>query len=290
MQIAFATSSSHPTLTADDQLAVSALESRNVRVTPAVWTDRTVAWCEFDLIVVRSTWDYHTRTGEFREWIDRLDALGAPVWNPPALLRWNMEKTYLLALARAGVAVVPMALLSKDAQPDLARVLEERGWYDAVVKPVISATAYRTWRVSRATLANTQSELDELLDNSDAMVQPFLPAIQTEGEWSLMFFDGAFSHAVRKRPRSGDFRVQTEFGGRASPERAPKSVLSAAHRVLAKIREPWLYARVDGVETDAGFQLLELEMLEPSLFLSLGPDAPRRFADAIVRISRERSQ
>jgi glutathione synthase/RimK-type ligase-like ATP-grasp enzyme len=282
VNIAFVTSAAHPDLTPDDQLAVAQLERRGVRVTGAIWNDPSVDWMRFGSIIVRSTWDYHHRAAEFRSWIDALGAAGAPVWNPPAVLRWNMEKTYLRDLERAGVPVVPTEWLGQGTKPDLGGLLAERGWLDAVVKPVISAAATRTWRVSHATASHVDAQLSESLGAGDVMVQPFVPEIQTRGEWSLMFIDGDFSHAVRKMPTEGDFRVQTGFGGRSITDDPGGEVIHAAQRVLEVAPSPWLYARVDGIETDAGFVLLELEMLEPSLFFSHTSSGAERFAGAIM--------
>lgn len=282
MNIAFVTSAAHPDLTPDDQIAVAQLEKRRARVAAAIWNDPSVDWAAFDAIIVRSTWDYHHRAAEFRAWIDALDTAGAPMWNPPAVLRWNMEKTYLRDLERAGVSIVPTEWLEKGTSPDLGGLLAERGWMDAVVKPVISAAATRTWRVSHDTVLDVGVQFAESLDAGDVMVQPFIPEIQTRGEWSLMFIDGDFSHAVRKMPTEGDFRVQTGFGGRSITDQPDGEVIRAARRVLDVAPSPWLYARVDGIETDAGFVLLELEMLEPALFFSHTTSGAARFAEAVV--------
>ncbi|MEO9226341.1 MAG: hypothetical protein ABI328_08185, partial [Gemmatimonadaceae bacterium] len=269
-------------LTPDDRLAAEALRARGVEVTAAVWTDGAVEWGAFDCIVVRSTWDYHHHAQEFRAWIDALGASGARVWNPVSVLRWNMEKTYLRDLEAAGVPVVPTAWLTTGTNPDLGALLDERGWDDAIIKPVISAGASRTSRVSHATMTDAVPQLAESLALGDVMVQPFIREIQTHGEWSLMFINGEFSHAVRKMPTSGDFRVQTQYGGGWTADTPGGDVLDAARRVVEVAPSPWLYARVDGIETASGFMLLELEMLEPSLFLETTPDAVARFVDAIV--------
>ena len=287
MHIAFATSSALSDLTLDDRLAAEALRARGVEVTAAVWTDGAIEWSAFDCIIVRSTWDYHRHAQGFRAWIDGLGACGARVWNPVPVLRWNMEKTYLRDLEEAGVPVVPTAWLAAGTNPDLDALLGERGWDDAIIKPVISAGASRTSRVSHANMTDASSQLAESLALGDVMVQPFINEIQTQGEWSLMFIDGEFSHAVRKMPTRGDFRVQTQYGGGSSADTPERDVLDAARRVLNVAPSPWLYARVDGIETSSGFVLLELEMLEPSLFLGTAPGAVVRFADAIIERANE---
>lgn len=194
-----------------------------------------------------------------------------------------MEKTYLGDLERAGVRVVPTVWLSRGAVVDLEALLEEHRWPDAVVKPVISAAANRTVRVARGTVTDSYAQLAEALELGDMMLQPFVPEIQTRGEWSLIFIDGEFSHAVRKVPLAGDFRVQAHLGGNALSEQPSCEIIGAARRVLDAAPSPWLYARVDGIETADGFMLLELELLEPSLYLRHSETGPARFADAILR-------
>ena len=284
MHIAFVTSAAHSELTPDDQLAVAELKKLDVTVSGAVWNDPAVEWGRFDAIILRSTWDYHHNADEFRAWIAARETAGGQVWNPPAVLRWNMEKTYLRDLEAAGVPVVPTEWLGKGSRPDVRALLEKREWSEAVVKPVISAAATRTWRVSQGSVAEMDERIAESLELGDMMVQPFVAEIQTRGEWSLMFFDGEFSHAVRKMPLDGDFRVQTGFGGKSSVEYPGDAVLSAVRKVLKAAPSPWLYVRVDGIETASGYMLLELEMLEPSLFLAQNAEAPARFAEAIVRL------
>ena len=286
MNIAFATSADHRDLTPDDHIAVTALAERGAQVTGAVWNDPSTDWATFDCIVVRSTWDYHRHAERFRDWIGVLSACGANLWNPPALLRWNMEKTYLRDLERAGIRVVPTEWLSSGSEPDLAALLEERRWHDAVVKPVISAAANRTVRIAHSTVAESHAHVAESLQLGDLMVQPFMAEIQKQGEWSLIFIDGEFSHSVRKIPMSGDFRVQAHLGGETVTERPGDAVIADARRVLEVVESPWLYARVDGIETADGFVLLELEMLEPSLYFLHSDSGAARFADSVLRLAR----
>ncbi|HUF26632.1 MAG TPA: hypothetical protein VMM18_06595 [Gemmatimonadaceae bacterium] len=285
-RIAFATYEREPYLTPDDRLAAPALAALGVEVVPAIWTDGAVDWGVFDAVVLRSTWDYHRRITEYRRWLDLLERSAVPVWNPLALVRWNSDKRYLRDLAARGVDTVPTVWLERGS-PSIGEVLDEQGWREAVVKPVVAATAYRTIRVSGSTATADESAVRVLLEhgNGEALLQPFLPEIETEGEWSLVFFAGAFSHAALKRPAPGDFRVQTEFGGDAIPAEPPAGVMAAAERALADVATPWLYARVDGVRVaDGRFLLMELELLEPSLFLGLHDQAPARFAAAIRRL------
>ena len=284
--VAFATSSAWPELTPDDRLAVEPCRSRGIRVSPAVWSDPAVDWTEYDAIIIRSTWDYHRRFAEFERWIGMLERTGCNVWNPCTLVRWNANKRYLAELEQRGVPIVPTVWVPSGADSAVRAVMDAQGWDDVVVKPTVSATAYGTRRVRRDDPDRDSGARDAgdvaALDVGEVLVQPLVREIGTAGEWSVVFLGGAFSHSVRKRPVAGDFRVQTEFGGSAVAERAPARVIAAAERVVSAVTGPWLYARVDGVETAEGFLLMELEMLEPLLFLELVADAPARFADAIA--------
>jgi glutathione synthase/RimK-type ligase-like ATP-grasp enzyme len=290
LAIALVTYRGLPGLSADDQLLLPPLAARGIRAVAAAWDDPAVPWDSFDALVIRSTWNYHTSFDAFRAWIDRVDALGVPAWNPPAILRWNASKTYLRDLAERGVDIVPTRWAADDAGPELAEVLADATWSDAVVKPAVSASAYETWRVATGRVTpEDESRFRKLVARpGGAMVQRFVPELASNGEWSLMFIAGEYSHAVLKRPRSGDFRVQHEHGGSAEPLAPPARVLGAAREISTRIPGRWLYARVDGVEIDGRFVLVELELLEPSMFLAAHSRAADTFAAAIQQVARAR--
>jgi glutathione synthase/RimK-type ligase-like ATP-grasp enzyme len=285
LRLALVTYAGLPQLSADDQLLLGPLAARGIRGEPAAWDDGGVDWASYDALLVRSTWNYHTSLAAFMEWVDRIESTGIPAWNPPAILRWNARKTYLGELAARGVDVVPTRWITDGDGLELADVLTTTGWSDVVVKPTVSASAYETWRVAsgRASPDDAARFRRVVLRPGGAMVQPFLSELATTGEWSLMFVDGEYSHAVLKRPRAGDFRVQHEHGGSATALAPPKHVIGTAREITEQVSQPWLYARVDGVEIGGRFVLVELELLEPSMFLGADRDAPARFADAVRR-------
>lgn len=295
-RIAFVTFGTAPDMTADDALAAAALGERSVRVVSVPWDSPDVDWSEFDAAVIRSTWDYHRRPDAFCAWAERVEAAGTPLWNPAAVVQWNADKRYLLELERAGVSVVPTEWVRRGSGADLRALLERRGWERAVVKPSVSATGYRTWLIDADGVDAHAPGLAVLLEDADALVQPFLPQVQQEGEWSFVFFAGgdgelAFSHAVLKRPAPDDFRVQVEYGGSHASVNPPARLLRAVEAVARLVRltapGPLLYARLDGVAagdesagTD-GFVLMEAELIEPALFLACAEGAAR-FASAIA--------
>jgi glutathione synthase/RimK-type ligase-like ATP-grasp enzyme len=281
-RVALVTCRAYPQLAQDDRLLRDALIARGVVAEPVVWDEAAVDWAGFDSVVVRSTWDYHLRADAFDAWIGGLEQKEVPLWNPPEVLRWNSRKTYLRELETAGIPTVPTRFVEQGGA-SLASVLQETGWDDVVVKPVVSASAYETWRASRATLADDAARYARLLDEAAVMVQPFLPGIMTDGEWSLCFFAGQYSHAVLKRPRPGDFRVQADHGGEYAAAQPSPQLVAEAEKALRAAGRATLYARVDGCVMDGTFQLMELELLEPGLFLSTDAGAAARFADAVIR-------
>jgi glutathione synthase/RimK-type ligase-like ATP-grasp enzyme len=288
--IAFVTCAEYADLTEDDRLVVAVLRAGGHEVDPTRWDDAGVAWERYDAIVLRSTWDYHRRLPEFLRWIDRLDRAGCPLFNPPALLRWNSDKRYLLELTAAPLAPPSTRLFGAGSRIDVAALLRELDTREAVIKPAVSANAYGTSRVGVEDLVAAQSAIDDLLARADVIVQPLIPELRTEGELSLMFLGRTFSHAVRKLPAAGEFRVQETLGGRAEPCVVSSSLRAGARRLLDGVAPDTLYARVDLVETASRPMLMEIELIEPSLFLFADPDAPARFAAAIETCVRRTTE
>ncbi len=280
-RIALATYSKLPTLNDDDRLLIPALAALGVTAVPAVWDSGQACWDEFQGVLIRSSWDYHLRPLEFLDWIARLERGGVRVWNPGALLRWNHHKRYLQDLAARGVATVPTRWLARGEPADLRGLLADVGWREAVIKPAVSASAFGTWRSSTETASRDQSRLEELLTAGDVMVQPLLSEVSDAGEWSIVFLGGRFSHAVLKRPAAGDYRVQWEFGGSAVSAAPARRLIADAGRVLAAVPGDALYARVDGVEREGRLVLMELELIEPHLFLGWDDGAAGRLAEAL---------
>src|SRR5258706_11368488 len=287
-RLAFATWRGLPELSADDRLAAEALRRRGAVVDPLLWDAPGVDGAGFDAVIVRSVWDYHLRPVEFLHWVGTLERAGTLLLNPPAVLRWNHHKSYLRDLAAHGVATVPTVWLERGADADLGGLLAERGWAEAVVKPAISARARETWVTSPSSNRTDQGRLRALLLAGDALVQPVVPEVGSKGEWSLIFLGGEFSHAMLKRPREGDFRVQEELGGTALREEPSAALVEQARQALAAAPAPCLYARADGVERDGRLVLMELELIEPGLYFGAAPGAADRFAGACLdRLARQ---
>jgi glutathione synthase/RimK-type ligase-like ATP-grasp enzyme len=278
-RIAIATCADHADLKVDDELLRGALGERGVEAIPVVWDEPRVDWSEFDLCLVRSTWDYHEKHAEFLAWAQRAGAATA-LRNPADLIAWNSDKTYLRELAEAGVPTIPTLWVERGSDFDPRDELRARGWIEAVVKPVVDLGAKNLHRVG---VGEVRGALATVLARQEAMVQPFLPSLEADGELSLVYIGGSFSHAARKRPAGGDFRVQLIWGGTMTPADPEPRDVEVAERALAQLDEPPLYARVDLVTGPDGEPcLIELELIEPNLYLGTTPAAAERLADAVL--------
>jgi glutathione synthase/RimK-type ligase-like ATP-grasp enzyme len=228
----------------------------------------------FDGVTPLLAWSYFQAPDDWLALLDRLEGLGLPVANPVQTLRWNTRKTYLAELAAAGAPVTP-TLFVEALTPALIAEAHARFGPDLVAKPQMSGGAHQTVRLSLGADADGAPP-------GAAMLQPFLPAVTEEGELSLFYFDRRFSHAVAKRATGGDFRVQYQFGGQYEPITPPTAAVAAAEAVLAATPVRLVYARVDLLRgPEGGFYLVELEAIEPDLYLQHAPDGGAAFAVAI---------
>lgn len=283
LKIALATCATTPNLSKDDQLYAHELRNLGTEVTTVIWDDPSAVWNEFDVAVIRSVWDYHKRPQEFRNWLDEIEKKNVRVWNPASLVRSNMNKEYLLELQAAEIPTIPTVFLKQQQNASLLHILEKNQWNKVVIKPVISASAFRTQLVERKSAEIHEAYFQGLLNDSGVMVQPFIEEVRNKGEWSFIYFDGAFSHSTIKRPASGDFRVQDDFGGSVEKAAASAQIMKQVETIAATIPKPWLYARIDGIELDGVFTLMELELIEPSLFLECDPGSAARFAQITLK-------
>ena len=253
-----------------------ALRNAGATVDAIPWTDER-GFSGYDLILPLVAWGYHERYAKWLSLLERLDQAGVPVENPFAVLRWNGDKAYLAELGDNGVSTVPSLAFASFGEPALAHARDTFGCSDLVVKPAISASAFGTYRLGPS------DPFPEAVRGWRMLVQPWLEQIVSSGEYSLMFFAGEFSHAVSKIPRPGEFRVQPEYGGIIASCDPPEGSLELAQAALAAAPAPTTYARVDiVVGNDGKLQVIELELIEPALFLAQAPDAAPRFAQAVI--------
>ena len=281
MTIVFATCAHQPFITADDQPLADALSARGFRVEPEPWTDiDPESQVAADPVVLRSTWDYHRVPTMFAAWLAAMSESGRMLLNPPGVARANIDKIYLQSLAAAGVALPRSRWLDLPDASSLRAVLHEESWTQAVLKPRIGATAHGTFLITGDSLPAD----DDLAPAraSGALVQEFVPEIRDRGEISLVYAGGVFSHAVVKRAKDGDFRVQKDFGGAVESFAPSADLLAFGALVMSQVPEACAYARVDVVDSARGPLLMELELIEPELYFSIVPGSADRMAQAII--------
>jgi hypothetical protein len=281
-RLAIATCAQFPQVHPDDVPLVSELERHGVQTALCTWNDASVDWRAFDAVLIRTIWDYFRHYPAFLAWLDKLDQLDVPAIHDTRLIRWNTDKRYLLDLERAGVAIIPTRIAPAG---HLTEIVQTATHDELVIKPSVSGGAWHTVRGIRGS-ASFEQALATLPTNLDFLVQPFVPEIAAHGEWSLLYFGNRYSHAVLKRPAAGDYRVQQEHGGVTTLAVPDDAIVQAADKALAATaalgHRQQDYARVDGVMMDGQFHLMELELTEPQLFLTMQPDAAGRFATRVL--------
>lgn len=285
-RVAFLTTDLAPGYVTDDHLAVPFLRERGVEASFVRWKEPR-DWTGFDVVVVRSTWDYHHDPDGFLRTLSAI-AAATRLENPLPLQRWNLAKTYLRDLDQEGVPVVPTVWGSRLQPGELMGLFPRVAADEIVLKPVVGSSGEDAFRVSAADAGEVEPALLRAFHARGYMVQPFLPDVLAEGEASVVWIDGRISHALRKTPRPGEFRSQEEHGGTVELGGAEGRLLDAAARIAkAMLRRsgdaPPLYARADFLPSAGEWLLGELELVEPSLYLRLDPAAPDRFARAVAR-------
>jgi len=268
-KIAIATCEKFPNLIESEQGLPELLKSYGIEATPLVWDDPEVDWKAYDRVLIRTVWDYVQKIDNFKGWLARLNEQKIPMSNPYSTLTWNMDKHYLLDLEKKGCTLPPTLFLDAGETVNLP-------WEKAVLKPTIAAGGHHN-RI----LEKPFHEIVRVPLSGAWMLQEYLKEITTQGEWALIFFGGKFSHAVIKRPAEGEFRVQPRFGGTTTLETPPAEILYQAQKIIDALEFPCVYARVDGVSVHGTLMLMELELIEPDLFLGFDPASPQRFSSAI---------
>jgi glutathione synthase/RimK-type ligase-like ATP-grasp enzyme len=272
---------------AEDGLLQAELTRRGLRSARVDWARADFAWSRARCAVLRTTWDYFHRPAAFSAWLDRASGQ-TRLLNPPALVRWNMDKHYLDDLRARGVHTVPTRFVEAGADTSLPSVLADAGWDDAVLKPVVSGAGRHTYRVDAAKAPEHDAVFRELLRSEAVMLQPFQRVILESGELSLMVIGGRYTHAVRKVARPDDFRVQDDHGGTVHPYAAPADEIAFAERAVAACDPTPVYARVDMLRDNDGLlAVMELELVEPELFMRLHLPAAEAFAERVADVLRD---
>lgn len=264
MKIALASCSNLPDWEVDDQPLFHALNELGIQSASPSWDDSTVDWSAFDGCLIRTTWDYTAKPKAFVAWAKMVSTC-TQLYNPPDIVEWNLNKYYLHELSSKGVSIAPTEWIFDSV--DLRKVMSKRGWEKAFLKPIVGASAENTLRFDFSDLDLAHQLLDKVLPQCGMMLQPYLQRVETEGEYSLIYFDNKISHCVRKVPVKGDYRVQDDYGAKDYREDPPESLLALGRQTMNVIGRSLLYARVDALRGDDGEWFLnELELIEPSLF------------------------
>lgn len=265
----------------EDQHLLDAFAQHGARAVRVDWA-AAIDWSAFDAALIRQTWDYFDRLQDYARWVQQA-ATATKLINPDTVVRWNWDKRYLLELAQSGLPVVPTVLVTKgDTDASLKQRMAENGWSECVIKPAVSASGYETHRIDIRQAEQRQSRWQRLLGKHDMLIQPFQPSIVEHGEVSLIVIDQQVTHAVRKVARPGEFRVQSDHGGRIEAYQPSETELALAQRAMAGTPAACLYGRVDLVDSDQGPVVMELELIEPELFFRLHGAAADRLAKAVL--------
>ena len=266
----------------DDQL-IAFLQQKNLHLKSVAWNNPDINWKQFDLIILKSPWDYHDQIDAFLSWIRALQNDGIQVLNPAETIVWNSNKKYLIEIADAQLPIIPSILIEKGDVPDWSSFFHNWDTDKIVVKPCVSAGAKNTMLLPLDKINEKRAELESWIQNEDFLVQPYLKEVE-QGEWSLLFFGETFSHAILKTPKDGDFRVQHSHGGSFSEAALDDKFIQKAGAYVKKFAKGSLYVRVDGIIKDDEFYLMELEMIEPYLYLDDADGAFDRYYDALVKL------
>jgi glutathione synthase/RimK-type ligase-like ATP-grasp enzyme len=268
----------------DDGLLQAALSQLGISSVRVDWSRPDVDWSQFRCAVFRTTWDYFDRQREFQEWLSFVKTQ-TRLCNDARLISWNMDKHYLADLEAKGVTTVPSRFIERGSPVNLLTLLEEAGWNEAIIKPCVSGAARHTYRFDRDKAASLQAIIEPLLLEESFLLQSFQESVVRDGEDTLMFFGNRFTHAVRKVAKPGDFRVQDDHGGKVFHHVATDEQIAFAQRALAACEPAPAYGRVDLVRDNQGdLAVMELELIEPELWLRNYPSSAMAFAESIAKV------
>jgi|ERR1700722_1118748 len=257
----------------DDQLLIQALHEYEIEAQSINWNAFDSTWLQFDAVLVYSTWDYYENHSEFLSLLRKIEEMGVKVYNPLSVIEWNSSKTYLKDLENLGLKTVESIYISSDELDDLNGLLIEKKWDECVIKPQISTSGHDTYRFNSSTIESIQ----KLLKNSTEqfIIQPFADEIITEGEWSFVFFDNEYIHCILKKPAPGEFLVQK---GTKILTQPPEWMIQEAKNIARTINLPVLQMRLDVIRRGCELIIMEVEMIEPSLYLRYFPGSERIIA------------
>jgi hypothetical protein len=266
-----------------DKLLIAPMKKNGWLASEISWRDKSVNWNSFDAVIVRSTWDYQSDPNKFINVLTKINDSSAHLENDFEMMKWNMNKYYLHDLTNKNILTVETIWEMEFNLEKIINYFSLLNTNEIVIKPNISASAENTFRIKSDEITKKSKKLETIFSNRAFMIQPFMSNIISEGEFSLFYFNGQYSHSILKTPKSKDFRVQEEHGGKIVPINPELSLKSDTENILSKLSTTPLYARVDFVRTSSDdFALMELELIEPSLYFNLDEKSPERFVNAFI--------
>jgi len=260
----------------DDKILIEALREYNIAAQPVDWRSPDVIWSDFDAVLVYSTWDYYEDYPKFLSTLQKIESMNIKLFNYSSIIQWNACKKYLKDLEKLGLKTIESVYISANELDNLQSILIEKGWDDCVIKPQISTSGYHTFRFNLSNIEHIQDYLKNF--DEQFIIQPFAEEIIAEGEWSFVFFDREYIHCMLKKPLEGNFRVQK---GIKIPIQPPEWMIKEAQHIIETINRPALQTRVDVIRRGNEIRIMEIEMIEPSLYLRYFPGSEKRIARKI---------
>ncbi len=283
MKIGLLTCQRLPDLTPADQLLIPELAKHNIIAEAVIWDNPDVIWTDFDYLIFRNTWDYYEKESQFNLWLSTIKKLGIKTLNSIDIIEQNKHKFYLRDIQNQDIAIIPTVFIEKTKQLHLAEIIPPH-WKKAVIKPAFSAGSYLTEVFEVANIEEINQKYQTIASEKDLLLQEFKPEIETEGETSLIFFNKKFSHAINKKPKSGDFRIQVQFGGVYTSLSPSANLIQQAQKIVDTFPNNLLYARVDGIIINNHIQLMEVECIEPDLYFNYSEGSLQRFVNSILKL------
>ena len=261
----------------DDRMLINTFIEKGHHASQVIWNDPTIDWKKFDIVLIRSAWDYIDHFTEFLRVLQQIEASGCLLLNNYETVKWNVDKNYLLDLMRWNVPVVPTF---KASTPGLTELFRKNQWSEIIIKPTIGGGASNIRRLGIAAL---QRSIDELANPDDFLVQPMIASVISEGEYAFIYIDGKLSFTHLKKPASGDYRVQGIYGGTIDVTQPLETDMNQVGSIYNMIPFDPLYARIDVVRMGEDLAVMELEMIEPILNFELSPHGVEDFVQGVIR-------
>ena len=269
---------------ANDTLLFGPLKAKGWLAEEVSWRKPDVDWNDYDVVIIRTAWDYQTDVTAFKACLQNIEASSAQLHNSLSIVEWNISKNYLKELQNQGINIVPTWWFDSFSLVELQNSFKHFDTAEIVIKPLVSANSDHTYRLTSEKLEEQAEYLSTVFAEREFMAQPFLTGIVEEGEYSLFYFAGHYSHSILKQPAKNDFRVQEEHGGQLTSIQPCEEMLTTARHCLAALPEDVLYARIDLVRHQNEFSVMEIELIEPSLYFNMDAESPQRFVDAFIEM------